>query len=113
MGTGHTERERAWVDTDVEGRIQSLSRCAAELLGVGRPSSGENILWFFPIDQKAVQRDIDAALMGWPEQRTAMVNPPAREPFIVRYRVSLRFMAVQVGLHWVFDIVDRASVPAH
>jgi hypothetical protein len=105
--------ESRWVDTDGEGRIERFSRSAARLFGLGRLSSGENILWFFPIHQKALKRDIDAALAGWPERRTALVSPLAQNPVVVRYRVSLRVMASHAGLHWVFDILDEEPVPAH
>jgi hypothetical protein len=111
--TGHRQHEQAWVDTDCEGRIERLSRGAAELFGVRGISSDESILRFFPTHHKAVKRDIDLALRGWPEQRTAVVSPPSHDPVVVRYRVSLRFMAAQVGLHWVFDILDDAYAPAH
>ena len=109
----NTERERAWVDTDCEGRIERLSRAAAGLLGLRRRSADENILWFFPSQEKAVKRDIDIALTGWPEQRTAVLTPQAHDPVVVRYRVSLRFMAAQVGLHWVFEIMHDVYAPAH
>jgi hypothetical protein len=113
MDGRNTERERAWVDTDCEGRIERLSRAAAWLFGLSRPSADENILSFFPTHQKAVKRDIDIALTGCPEQRTAVLRPQAHDPVVVRYQVSLRLMNVNVGLHWVFYVTGDAYLLAH
>ncbi len=93
----------AWAFTDLDGRIESASRGAGNLLGVGGLRRGDDLLNLWPLPRKALWHDIDAALRGWPSSRTVTIEAPGLRERKVRYRVSRRLQDSGEGLFWLID----------
>lgn len=106
MGTLSPGSHTFWVVTDVEGRITALSSAGAKVLGLGHAiAPGANLLLFFPRSRRHVIFDMEVALTGWPSARTAVLNPAATRPRMVRYIISRRVFRALVELHWSFDLI--------
>ena len=99
----------AWAFTDLDGRIESVSRGVGHLLGVGGLRRGDNLLNLLPLPRKALLHDIDAALQGWPSSRTVTIEVGLRERK-VRYRVSRRLQHAGEGLCWLLDELSSDTV---
>jgi len=108
--TNPTIAPEAWAFTDAEGRIESASRDAASLLGVGRLQRGDNLLNLIPLPRKALFYDIDAALHGWPSTRTVAIEAPGLRERKVRYRVSRRLQEAGTGLFWLIDELSSGAL---
>ena len=93
----------AWAFTDLDGRIESVSRGVGSLLGVGMLRRGDNLLNLLPLPRKALLHDIEAAWRGWPSRRTVSIAAPGLRERKVRYLVSRRLQEVGEGLFWLLD----------
>lgn len=101
----------AWLLTDVDGRIDTVSSGARALLGVDDLGPGDDLLTLFlPRQRKHLLFDIDVALTGWPTQRIVTFRLLGLRSRAVRYRVSRRLKARGVGLLWQFDAADAAGL---
>lgn len=81
----------SWAFTDVEGRIEAMSRSAQMLFGI-RHVRGDDFLARLPLSRKTLRFDIAMALGGWPAQRTVTLER-LHGVVNLRYRVSRQFEA--------------------
>jgi hypothetical protein len=94
----------AWVFTDVNGRIETASRGARELLGNAGLDRGDDLLLLLPLPRRVLALDIQAALIGWPSERDVILKRLGLRRVNVRYRVSRRLKADGVGLYWQLEM---------
>jgi hypothetical protein len=113
MASNISVSPNAWVFTDTQGKIETISPNAREILGAGR-GRGNDLSKLLPIPRKAMLLDMEIALTGWPAQRTVMLQPFGVRPFAVTYRVSQRLKSGRVALFWQLDctheeMLDRSA----
>jgi hypothetical protein len=96
----------AWVFTDAYGRIEMASPGARELLGNVALDRGADWLRLLPLPRRALVRDIQLALTGWPTERDVILKRFGRRSVALRYRVSQRLQDKGVGLYWQLQTSD-------
>ena len=103
MATNIAVSSSAWVCTDIHGKIEIVSPTAREILGadLGR---GRDLVALLPIARKAVLRDIEIALTGWPARRTVVLEPAGARAQAVTYRVSQQLKSGRTALFWQLDL---------
>ena len=99
----------AWAITDLDGRIEEASSAARQILRTEDLRRGDSLLRLFPLHERAVAFDIEAARTGWPVQRTVHLTL-ALQPLTVRYRISRLLSAKRDGLFWQL-IAEPALLP--
>jgi hypothetical protein len=97
----------AWVITDAQGRIQSISAAAHDVLGSPHLGKGDDLPGRFPSLKKALRFDMEVALTGWPTERTIVLVELSQRPVALRYRVSRKWSADEVGLFWRLGPAER------
>jgi hypothetical protein len=104
MASTNIKAKLIWISTDCEGRIDEISALACELLGV--PSRGQHLTHFFPLHERELALDIEAALTGVASRRRALLEPQGRRPIVaVEYVVGPRFKSDNVGLYWFLELI--------
>ena len=106
-------RASGWALTDVEGRVESVSRDVQRLCGGTRVARGHDLFRLFTGYEKAVRFDMTVALTGWPAARQIVIEAMSAKRIAVRYLISRRiFQGLGgAGLHWhiEFEEIDDAQ----
>ena len=110
INTSSVHLSEAWAFTDRDGTIESASRGVGSLLGSRGLRRGDNLLNLLPLPRKALLRDIETALLGWPAIRTMAIDAPGLRERKVRYRVSRRLQEVGTGLFWLIDELSSGDL---
>jgi hypothetical protein len=107
------QRSSGWALTDLDGRVESVSRAVQKLWAGRRIARGYDFFRLFPDHEKVVRFDVTVALTGWPAARQIVVDMMTARPIAVRYLVSRRIVdgAGGAGLHWhmEFEEIDHAG----
>ena len=95
-------RSNGWALTDIDGRVEFVSRDVQRFCGGRRIARGYDVFRLFPDHEKAVRFDVTVALTGWPAARSIVIDTMSAKPVAVRYVISRRLPAGRedVGLFW-------------
>ena len=102
-------RSNGWALTDIDGRVEQVSRDIQRFCGGRRIVRGDDVLRLFPDQEKAVRFDMTVALTGWPAARMIVIDAMSAKPVAVRYWISRRLPRSSgegAGLFWQMEFQE-------
>jgi hypothetical protein len=101
-------RSIGWALTDIDGRVECVSRDLQRFCGGRRIARGHDFFRLFPDHEKAVRFDVTVALTGWPAGRMIVIDAMSAQPVAVRYLISRRlFASIEgAGLYWQVEFQE-------
>ena len=92
----------AWIVTDIEGHIETVSSAARQLFREASLTRGADLVEQLALPRRAAERDIETALIGWPAGRSLRIDGFGLSLCTLCYRITLRVPQHGSGLFWEF-----------